>query len=58
MAVEPRSATPRLIDEYLIQKRTNGLNLGRILSDGRMPDDFSGVAVMFDSTQSSKKSAA
>jgi hypothetical protein len=54
----PHFSRSGFIDEYLAQKRSHGLGLARILSDGRLPEDFTGIAVMFDSAQPSKKNAA
>jgi serine/threonine protein kinase len=54
----PHFSRAGFIDEFLAQKRTNGLSLVRVLSDGRLPEDFSGITLMFDSSQASKKNAA
>ncbi|MEN9808496.1 MAG: hypothetical protein RLZZ488_63 [Pseudomonadota bacterium] len=46
------------LDDYLNQKRARGLSLARTFQDGRMPEDFTAIAVMFDGNLTMKKNVA
>ena len=54
----PEFSQVGFLEEYLSQKRGRGLNIARVLADGRLPDDFSAIAILFDGRLSSKKNAA
>jgi len=54
----PEFSQVGFLEEYLSQKRGRGLNIARVLAEGRLPDDFSAIAILFDGRLSNNKNAA
>lgn len=55
--VVPQFSQSGFLDEYVTLRRNRGLDLARVLGDGELPSDFSALAVLFDSSASSKNAA-
>jgi serine/threonine protein kinase len=56
--VVPQFSESGFLEEYLTQKRGRGMTLSRTLAENRLPEDFTALAVLFDSNYSGKKNAA
>ncbi|MFZ9520255.1 MAG: serine/threonine-protein kinase PknK [Silvanigrellaceae bacterium] len=56
--VVPQFTENGFIEEFLNLKRGRGMTLSRLLSEKRMPEEFTALAVISDGTYSDKKNAA
>lgn len=55
--IVPQFSQTGFLDEYVTLRRNRGLDLARVLGDGDLPSDFSALAVLFNSSASSKNAA-
>lgn len=55
--IMPQFSKAGFLEEYSNLRRTRGLDLSRVLSNGELPSDFSALALLFDASSASKTAA-
>jgi hypothetical protein len=53
----PQFSQPGFLDEYVNLRGSRGLDLSRVLGNGELPDGFSAVALLFESTMTRQGAA-